>query len=273
MDPGTLKGTSVFDVFSYNGEPIVALRLETLAPVVDRFVIVESRETFSGIIKDRLWKDVHADVFAPYADKIEWIVLDSLGKGDPWAREAAQRNAPTDWLRQQAPPYIALICDVDEIVSPDVVVQAKAHVGLFHTPVCLTMDFFYYNFEWRKPSKWYHAYVVNHEMHVGGLTLDTLENTLDTMRLGPKDRAIPDAGWHCSYFETSAHIKRKIESFSHQEHNVPAITSIEHITKCIGSGVDLFNRGPSEDLVAHDVTGLPLPFQQFNWHIKNMQLT
>jgi beta-1,4-mannosyl-glycoprotein beta-1,4-N-acetylglucosaminyltransferase len=264
MDPGT-SVFSTFDVFCYNGEPIVALRLETLAPVVDRFVIVESRETFSGLIKDRLWKDVHADVFAPYADKIEWIVLDSLGEGDAWAREAAQRNAPTEWLRQQAPPYIALICDVDEIVSPDVVLQAKAHVGLFNTPVCLIMDFFYYNFEWQKPSKWYHAYVVNHEGLVGA--------TLDTMRLHAKERAIPDAGWHCSYFETAAHIRRKIESFSHQEHNVPAITSIEHITECMYNGVDLFNRGPSEDLVAHDVMGLPLTFQQFNWHIKNMQLT
>jgi len=183
MDLGTLNSTSVFDVFSYNGEPVVALRLETLAPVVDRFVIVESRETFSGLLKDHLWKDVHADVFAPYADKIEWIVLDSLGKGDPWAREATQRNAPTEWLRQQATPYLALICDVDEIVSPDVVAQAKAHVGIFHTPVCLIMDFFYYNFEWRKPSKWYHAYVVNDEGIAGG--------TLDVMRLGPKTAPFP----------------------------------------------------------------------------------
>ena len=69
------KAPKVFDCFSYNGDGIVALRLQTMAPVVDRFVIIESRETHSGLVKkDKLWKDVHADVFAPFADKIEWII-------------------------------------------------------------------------------------------------------------------------------------------------------------------------------------------------------
>ena len=76
-----------------------------MAPVVDRFVIIESWETHSGRVKkEKLWKDVHDDIFAPYADKIEWMILDTLGpvqEGVPlspeevWKREHAQRNAPT----------------------------------------------------------------------------------------------------------------------------------------------------------------------------------
>jgi hypothetical protein len=142
-----------------------------MAPVVDRFVIVESWETHSGLAKkERLWKDVHAHVFEPYADKIEWMILETLGptqEGVPlpseeiWKREKLQRDAPTEWLRRQAGPWLALICDSDEIVNPDAIKQAKMEPSSFEMPCSLRMDFFYYNFHWVKPGKWYAPYVIS----------------------------------------------------------------------------------------------------------------
>jgi len=263
-----------------------------MAPVVDRFVIVESWETFSGRVKkEKLWKDVHADIFAPYADKIEWMILDTLGpvqEGVPlsseevWKREHAQRNAPTDWLRSQEGPWIALICDVDEIVSPAAISNAKSMPKSFDMPCSLEMDFFYYNFNWVKGDKWYAVYIISdtgvatlvEKYDASGkilVTLSTLRDHFITTRGHFKRGAIQSAGWHASFFASTEEIQRKLRSYSHQEWNTAEYTSAEHITKCITSGADLFTRGGAEDLIAFDVTGLPQSFQKFNDQVKSMQ--
>jgi len=264
--------------------PPQALRLETMAPVVDRFVIVESWETHSGLAKkERLWKDVHAHVFEPYADKIEWMILETLGptqEGVPlpseeiWKREKLQRDAPTEWLRRQAGPWLALICDSDEIVNPDAIKQAKMEPSSFEMPCSLRMDFFYYNFHWVKPGKWYAPYVISDkgvDTHIAksDATLSIIRD--HTRKKDGKERGIDGAGWHASYFASTEDIQRKLVSFAHQECNQPQYTSSEHIAKCIASGVDLFNRGGEENLMAYDVTTLPLTFQKFNDLVKGTQ--
>ena len=77
-------------------------------------------------------------------------------------------------------------------------------------------------------------------------------------------KGLEDAAWE-------ADIQRKLVSFAHQECNQPQYTSSEHIAKCIASGVDLFNRGGEENLMAYDVTTLPLTFQKFNDLVKGTQ--
>ena len=169
-------------------------------------MIIESRETHSGLVKkDKLWKDVHADVFAPFADKIEWIILDTLGPvedGVPlspkeiWAREAAQRNAATDWLRRQKGPYLAIICDCDEIVNPAVIAKAKTTPDSFDSPGSLQMDFFYYNFDWLKPAKWYHPYISSDRGMEKCVVGDGSTLSMIRLQMCMKGhlRAIPDAG-------------------------------------------------------------------------------
>ena len=273
----TSEDTLVFDVFCYNGEPIVELRLAMLAPVVDHFYIVESSETFSGLTKPALYKDIHANLFAPYESKITWIILDKdafqHSQGNAWRREEASRNAPLQRILsdmksvEKRRPYILLVCDVDEIPRPELVLKLhqKENYELMHKPIALQMEFFYYNFHWIKAFPWMHPFVINED----GLL--NSKATFDTIRLSPKASHIPNAGWHCSYFETIENIVRKIESFSHQEHNTEGLKSPAHIGMCMKNGIDLFARGCKEDLVEYDVSKLPTILLQFNEQIKLLQ--
>ena len=59
-------GVKVIDLFIYNGEPIVELRLQYLSAHVDEVVVVESRTTFSGRAKPQLFVERDARLFRPY---------------------------------------------------------------------------------------------------------------------------------------------------------------------------------------------------------------
>ena len=267
------KTPKVIDVFCYNGEPIVELRLAMLAEVVDEFYIVESKVTFSGNMKPVLYKDTYADVFAPYLDKIKFMILDETdfrtAHGNAWRREEAQRNAPLQRIVEEHPDeeYVLIVSDVDEIPRPEL-------LGMFRSPdlyaklvkpVALQMEFFYYNFEWQKKFAWMHAFAINAE----GVKL--LKHGFDTARLSPKTGYIANAGWHCSYFESIGNIIRKIESFSHQEHNTEGIKTPAYIEECMNKGIDLFARGPREDLVQYDMSALPAALREFHDKIKTQQ--
>ena len=57
----------VYDYIIYNGEPIIEFRLKYLNDYVDRFIIVESMYTHSGIIKD----DIYFNINKIYLNLIE----------------------------------------------------------------------------------------------------------------------------------------------------------------------------------------------------------
>ncbi|WP_422732734.1 hypothetical protein [Pantoea agglomerans] len=83
------------------------MRLNTLEHVVDRFVIVESRYTFTGKRREKLHFDI--EKFDRFRDKIIYIVNEiaprfyqeafksnssvvNAGETDPWENEATARN-------------------------------------------------------------------------------------------------------------------------------------------------------------------------------------
>ena len=60
----------VYDCFQFFNElDILKLRLHVMDPVVDRFVISEATETFSGKAKP-LYYEENKEMFAEFADKI-----------------------------------------------------------------------------------------------------------------------------------------------------------------------------------------------------------
>jgi len=174
---------SLVDTFSFNGEPVVQLRLQYLYPHVDRFFIVESWITHSGNKKDFLYKDKYAEWFEPYKDKIEWVILDSfppmtkewkeehqyhdwmLDNHEHWYRESFQRNASQQLIQQmyRDKRYMVFVCDADEIPN---MMHWNQHEKIkiyesVNDPVYLPMIFFHYNFKWVYPHLWENrAYVV-----------------------------------------------------------------------------------------------------------------
>ena len=63
----------VYDCFQFFNElDILKIRLNVLAPVVDRFVISEATETFSGI-KKPLYYEENKELFAAFQDRINTV--------------------------------------------------------------------------------------------------------------------------------------------------------------------------------------------------------
>jgi beta-1,4-mannosyl-glycoprotein beta-1,4-N-acetylglucosaminyltransferase len=267
----------IIDCFPYNGDAIAAFRLAYLADVVDEFIVVEARETFSGIRKDELWLDRHADVFKPYAGKVTRLVIDpfpppgeadmaalrsqpNFARPEVWFRELYQRNFPAAYLLSDAAraPWIVLSCDVDEIPRREVLAELRKLDAPLAGLVRLEMAFHYYGSRWVKPTPWYMAVAIDdRNFRRIGATLDSLRRDNHPCVILQK------AGWHFSYFMNTEEIVRKVCSFSHQELNNERTRSPEWVRQCVREGRDLFGRGQTEDCIPYPGHDLPEGIQAF----------
>ncbi|MEM8743584.1 MAG: hypothetical protein AAGF14_03000 [Pseudomonadota bacterium] len=116
----------IFDCFVfYNELDILEIRLNTLAPLVDYFVLVESPRTFTGQPKPLFYEENKAR-FAAFADKIIHVVDDDMPEvaESTFVREAHQRSAIGRGLTQARGDDLVIVSDADEIPKPDALKDA-----------------------------------------------------------------------------------------------------------------------------------------------------
>jgi beta-1,4-mannosyl-glycoprotein beta-1,4-N-acetylglucosaminyltransferase len=280
-----MSQAKLFDSFPYNGEPVVELRLQHLAPHVDKFIIVEARQTHSGIRKDRLYIEEFADVFAPYTDKILFIIIDefpAMPKDWPdtqkeaymhpdayesWYRERYQRDIVKSYLLAKftQEPFLLICSDADEIVYAEVARDLTKQYFAFQEPIYLEMKFYYYHFGLQKSFHWHMAYVLNDLGVQRASSLSALRTS------SKKTQFIANAGWHASYFFNVKNLQRKLESFAHRECDMPQHKTRAFLRKCLKDGIDISNRGASEDCLRVATNTLPLSFQQFQQKLLFLQ--
>jgi beta-1,4-mannosyl-glycoprotein beta-1,4-N-acetylglucosaminyltransferase len=138
----------IYDCFPFHNElDILDVRLHELAPVVDKFVLVEARLTHQGQPKPLYFSD-NAAAFREFADKIIHVAIDFPPKMDNrfarkrnevWAREYHQRDQIALGLKNAAPDDLIMVSDVDEIVSAQKLVSAirerpRGSITIFDTP-------------------------------------------------------------------------------------------------------------------------------------------
>lgn len=110
---------TVYDCFLFCDElDTLEVRLATLDPVVDVFVLVEARQTFARKPKP-LHYQKNAKRYAAWAGKIRHIVADIPQDGDRWAAEFASRDAAAQGLTDAQPGDYVMFGDADEIPHPD----------------------------------------------------------------------------------------------------------------------------------------------------------
>jgi hypothetical protein len=233
----------LIDCILYNGEPVAALRLAAVYPHVDEIVVVEARQTFTGLRKPALCIEANISVFAPFVDKLTFVVVefppDVLAQG-AWACETYQRNAPAERIRARwaGQPYVVMVCDVDEVPSAPVLAGLRGIHPQLDAPVYLVMHLLFYNFDWCKVEPWARAFVVNERCAL----------TFEQCRTGyRRDRFLQNAGHHLSYFMGVDEMRRKLDSFSHTEVNTPQVNNAEWLRGCIERGIDIVGRERSKD--------------------------
>lgn len=230
----------IYDCFTYYNESnIIQARFEELNDVVDYFVVVESSQTFTGKTKpfhfDELpswidqWKDRIVRVKIDFPDNIK----------SSWEREYFQRNSIINGLNNLTYFDLVVISDADEVPKASILKSIKTFCFTEHMiPSRLDVKQYFWNHHWQAPD---HCNQGSRPVICNKNNLEA--NTCQELR-SMNLPAIPNAGWHFSFFGEIEKITNKIESFAHTEYDNDQFKNYENILYRIQNGVDPFDRFP-----------------------------
>lgn len=188
----------VYDIFCYNGEAdILEIRFNILNEFVDKFVICESSQTFSGRFKPLYWAE-RGDRFEEWEKKVIYNVVEPRDFDTAFERAGFQKDSIRNTLTNCDPDDIIYYGDVDEIWKP----QTKEG----------------------KLKQLAYAYYLNNRSSEDwqGTNVCKYKNLYDLNKWRANhDVILEDGGWHFTNMGGLDELRRKIESYDHQEVNIP----------------------------------------------------
>ncbi len=252
----------VYDCFQFFNElDILKIRLNVLNSVVDRFVISESDETFSGL-KKPLYYEENKEMFAEFADKIIHVVVDDTPKGGTHERDTFQKNAVTRGLKDCTDDDIIIFSDLDEIPNPDKITEIINNGFREDKIYHFAQRLFYCYLNMEEVSGNLLSYAgefegVEHKKWIGTKMLSYKLLREQNLLLGelryPERKEIgirvEDGGWHFGYMgghgekDIRKRVQEKVVSAAHQEYNSRHVLS--SVTDQIKDGKDIFGRNAS----------------------------
>jgi beta-1,4-mannosyl-glycoprotein beta-1,4-N-acetylglucosaminyltransferase len=263
------------DTFLFNGDWIVKLRLKYLSDYVDYFYVVESWYTHSGQKKEFLYTEKYKDWFEPYASKVRFHILtEPFSTTSAWIEENSQRNAILPRIIADFPKgnYHLAVCDADEIYRTDVI--GPKNELMQGTVLFPQMSLYYYNF----------THLVQHEPWTMPFIIHSSQilptTDLNQIRINKKSRgqeffvkAIPNAGWHFSFFMSIEDMQRKIVSFCHTDLNTSRNSSLQNIRESLLEGRDVFGRNIQIKMIPlhMPIHSYPLWFAEFHRELLESQ--
>jgi beta-1,4-mannosyl-glycoprotein beta-1,4-N-acetylglucosaminyltransferase len=234
----------IIDAFLYNGEAeCLEIRLHELGGVVDKFIAMEAKQTFTGNPKEPMG-DREGDRIRQWGGRYIYMVdriYKTVDDPDPWQRETFRRNNLLFGLaiEQPAADDIILIGDVDEIPSAAAVLAAaeQARTGVqvaFDQTLCT-----YYVNNQCVNMRWRGTQAVRYDY----LKSVTPQGVRDYRNMTPY--FVENGGWHFSSLVLDDPVGRmtaKIQAFSHQEVNRPEVLDPENIRRRVALGQDIQGR-------------------------------
>ena len=242
--------SKLIDCVTYLDEDLLLdLRFNILNKDVDKFVIVEAKQTHQGN-KKKLNFDINN--FKKFKNKIEYIVQEDLDKDEfklpdtfhrgfskDFIRENSQRNYIMHGIKKNHDDDFIMISDCDEIPKLNSLVTKKFLKKFF----LFRQSLFYYKFNLKCKEK-----TIGTRMSKKKYLLSpkSLRNIYPKRKFAYNFRnciqIIEDGGWHFSYLKKPQGIKDKLEQFAHSEYNKEKYKNLNHIKKSIKQGKDLFKR-------------------------------
>ncbi|MDE6365325.1 MAG: glycosyl transferase GT17 family protein [Lachnospiraceae bacterium] len=248
----------IYDCFQFFNElDILKIRLHVLDPVVDRFVISEATETFSGL-KKPLYYEENKAMFAEFQDKIIHVVVDDTPEGGTHERDTFQKNAVTRGLAGCTDDDIVIFSDLDEIPNPDKIreiLQNFQEDKIYH--FAQRLFYCYLNmeevsgsllsyageFEGVARKKWIGTKMLSYKLlREQNLLLGELRFP-ERKEIGVR---VENGGWHFGYMgghgekDIRKRVQEKVVSAAHQEYNSKHVLS--NVTDQIKDGKDIFGR-------------------------------
>lgn len=201
----------IIDCFPFFNElDLLEIRLNSLAPYVDRFVLCEMTVTHSNNPKPLFFSEnrerfkdfpiTHLVVHPP--DK-KWRIEMGGFSGDAWRLEHYQRECLMIGLKDCAPNDIVILSDLDEIPNLE---KYDGQTGAFKQKL-----YYYYFNTFTNTRRWRGSIATKYKDIT---TLTRIRN-----RRNQTPVAVGDGGWHFSTLGSPDDIKYKIQSFAHTELN------------------------------------------------------
>lgn len=206
----------LYDCFPFFNElDLLEIRLNELDGVVDRFVIVEAGETFSGKPKP-LWLAENFDRFERFKDKIVYLKIDAFPPGtDPWERERIQRDKLLAGLTDAASDDLVMLSDVDELPKSGTLAAIKAAPPRRAQVLCLELRIFIFYLNLERRERWLRLgpRIIRRGALTGMQALRYVRGPADRrlrdamrglkakwgMRRWITRKAVRDAGWHFTW--------------------------------------------------------------------------
>jgi len=229
----------------FNELDMLELRLETQGDAVDTHVWVEAGMTHSGVTRQPLvGQALAAGRFAAYEHKIIYHYLPTLPGDNSWPREAAQRAALADAVRDTITGEDWFcVSDADEIVRADEIAGLKALPPGTADAAQFELAFYYYAMNFRVKQGW----------GVGACRWNVSQDANAIRRCefgGVQPVVFQDGGWHLSYFGDAAFNYEKVTSFLHHDWLEHLPMTEASIRAAMEEGMDLWRRDLPIEVVA-----------------------
>lgn len=248
----------VYDCFQFFNElDMLKIRLNVMSPIVDKFVISEATETFSGL-KKPLYYEENKEMFAEFADKIIHVVVDDTPEGYTHDRDTFQKNAVTRGLVNCTDEDIIIFSDLDEIPNPEKIkeilkdfqedkiyhfAQRLFYCYLNMEEVSGNLLSYAGEFEGVERKKWIGTKMCSYKLlREQNLQLGELRFP-ERKEIGIR---VEDGGWHFGYMgghgekDIKKRVQEKVISAAHQEYNSKHV--LNQVTDQIKDGKDIFGR-------------------------------
>jgi beta-1,4-mannosyl-glycoprotein beta-1,4-N-acetylglucosaminyltransferase len=236
----------IYDVFTFFNElDMLELRLEMLDPYVDKFVLIECVETFSGNKKPlyyeenkerfkkfhnkiihhitydppKSYDDLRNRILDPNSDELmKQICMQALTSSNVppgelhWLKEFYQKENIRRALLGLDDEDLCFITDLDEIWNPDLKYDIEDHK--IYKLVQLAYSLYLNN---RSNEPWAGTLLTKYK-NIKNACLNHLRTPSKTQY-----DYIQNGGWHFTFMGGSDQIKLKLESYGHQEYNNESI--------------------------------------------------
>jgi len=226
--PKLLVAAKIYDCFLfYNEFELLEVRLNELSDHVDKFVLVESCETFRGKPK-KFYFEENKHLFEKYKDKIIHVKLTEPFKTEKlFERERYQRSQMLRGLKNAKPDDIVFISDLDEIIRGSKVSEVAEMIISKKAEAAILEQTMYYGFLNRQQAEGWRGPVCT-TFRVMKRISPALTRRLRNLRPKKVKKSkltkivlVPNAGWHFTSMGGVDRAILKIESFSHAELDTP----------------------------------------------------
>lgn len=225
----------IIDCFTFFDEyDILEIRLHELDKWVDRFVLVECRETYSGE-KKPLWFETNKKRFESFLPKIVHLIAPPYGATDNfWHRIKNQIDYCQKALTNCVSEDLVLIGDVDEIPKGQNFIQAQLIDGLDMAVFVQKQYFFYLNL--LRPGGWPGTILIKY---------DSLKNNFKNSLFGARKKrrgghAVVSGGWHFTKIGDIDSVALKLRSSGH--YNLPSVKKMWSDKKILHDQMEVSRR-------------------------------